>query len=169
MMTMRLMSAVLLFNERDELLMMKRSNNRTLSPGKWGAVGGHIEPEEIGTPRTACLREIEEETGILEHEILNMELHYILMRLFDGELRQQFFYTATTKVNPRITTDEGELHWIPRSEILDRDLPFIFRMMLEHYLSDETSTHPWIGTAGLDSVNDNPTIHWTPFVDPLIR
>ncbi|WP_442603490.1 NUDIX hydrolase [Paenibacillus sp. KN14-4R] len=169
MMTLRLMSAVLLFNERDELLMMKRSINRTLSPGKWAAVGGHIEPEEIGTPRATCLREIEEETGIQAHEICDMQLQYVLLRLFGGELRQQFFYTAMTSMNPRISTDEGELHWIPRDQILDRDLPFIFRSMLEHYLVNETSSHPWVGTAGLSHDHGTPTIHWIPFVDPLIR
>jgi 8-oxo-dGTP diphosphatase len=64
MQTLRMLSTALLINSKDELLMMKRSLNRTLSPGLWAAVGGHLEPHELNHPRAACLREIAEETGI---------------------------------------------------------------------------------------------------------
>ncbi|MDF2927290.1 MAG: hypothetical protein K0R57_6204 [Paenibacillaceae bacterium] len=40
--SLRLMSVALLCHG-DELLMMKRSPLRTLSPGKWAGIGGHLE------------------------------------------------------------------------------------------------------------------------------
>ncbi|MDT2287821.1 NUDIX hydrolase [Paenibacillus larvae] len=55
-----------------------------------GAVGGHVEPGEIRNPRAACLREIQEETGIEENQIKQFRLQYILIRLNQQELRQQF-------------------------------------------------------------------------------
>ena len=47
-------------NRKDEILVAKRN----LDPGmnKWALPGGFIESEE--TPESACLRELEEETGI---------------------------------------------------------------------------------------------------------
>jgi 8-oxo-dGTP diphosphatase len=164
--TLRMLSTALLINERDELLMMKRSLSRTLSPGLWAAVGGHLEPSELNNPRAACLREILEETGIEEQEISGLHMQYVLLRLNQSEIRQQFFYIGRTNQNPRIQTDEGELHWIPKEHIKDRPLPFIFRCLLEHYLEHGDTLHPWVGTAGLSSSNGQPTIHWNPLQDP---
>ncbi|WP_405082217.1 NUDIX hydrolase [Paenibacillus chitinolyticus] len=165
MITLRLISAALLFNARGELLMMKRSMKRTLSPGMWAAVGGHLESFEMARPRAACLREIEEETGIREDEISGLRLQYILIRLKDHDIRQQFIYVGHTDVSPRIRTSEGDLHWIPRSEILNRELPFIFRYALEHYLSYGDTPHTWIGTA-VPGSSGIPEVSWTPLQDP---
>ncbi|MCD1258223.1 NUDIX hydrolase [Paenibacillus athensensis] len=163
-----MLSVALLWNSRDELLMMKRSLLRTLSPGLWGAVGGHMEPEELNDPRSACVREIFEETGLTEGDIAGLELRYVLLRLNGAEIRQQFFYVGHTDCDPRIATCEGDLHWVPRAEVLNRPLPFIFRMLLEHHLCHGTAPggHPWVGTAGLNGPADTPGVLWTPLVDP---
>ncbi|WP_068774159.1 NUDIX domain-containing protein [Paenibacillus sp. FJAT-26967] len=165
MITLRLISAALLFNSRGDLLMMKRSMNRTLSPGMWAAVGGHLEACEMALPRAACLREIEEETGIAGHEISGLRLQYILMRLKEQEIRQQFIYVGQTDITPRITTAEGDLHWIPHHEIMNRNLPFIFQFALDHYLVHGDTPHPWVGTSTRDK-NGDPSVSWTPLLDP---
>jgi 8-oxo-dGTP diphosphatase len=161
----RLIAAALLFNSRGELLMMKRSPNRTLSPGLWGAVGGHMEPAEINDPYTTVLREIEEETGIPPAGIFGLRLQYVLIRLNGDEIRQQYIYVGLTDAHPSVQTDEGELHWIARNAILHRPLPFIFRSLLEHYVTHGASDHIWIAVAGRDK--GEPTMHWTPLLDPL--
>ncbi|MNQ92485.1 hypothetical protein D3C85_1079150 [compost metagenome] len=161
------MSTALLWNKNDELLMMKRSLSRTLSPGLWAAVGGHLEPHEISQPRMACFREIWEETGIEQDEIHNLHLQYVLIRLNGQEIRQQFFYVGTTDIEPRIVTDEGDLHWIPRTAVLDRPIPYIFRCLLEHYFTVGPTSHPWIGSAGMDAETGLSTIHWNPLLDPM--
>lgn len=58
-MNLRLMSTA--FGSR--VLMLKRSPDRKLAPDLWTGVGGHIEPDEINDPKSACYREIYEETG----------------------------------------------------------------------------------------------------------
>jgi len=165
---LRMLSVALLWNSRDELLMMKRSPLRTLSPGLWGAVGGHMEPDELNDPRAACMREVFEETGLTEGDIAELELRYVLLRLNGAEIRQQFFYIGRTNCDPRVATSEGELHWVARAEVLNRPLPFIFRMLLEHHLSHGVAPggHPWVGTAGLNGLDHAPGVLWTPLVDP---
>ncbi|MBP1156570.1 MULTISPECIES: NUDIX hydrolase [unclassified Paenibacillus] len=160
----RMIATALLFHDND-LLMMKRSLTRTLSPGLWAAVGGHLEAEEINDPETAVLREIHEETGLLPEEITGLRLQYILIRLNQKEVRQQFIYTARSARRDVSLTEEGELHWIPREKVLDREIPFIFHRLLEHYFAHGPSRHVWVGTAGYDS-EGIPTVHWTELADP---
>jgi len=170
MIKLRLLSTALLFNNRNELLMMKRAANRTLSPGKWGAIGGHMEPYEIASPKQTCLREIEEETGIQAAHIEQLQLRYVLIRLYHTEIRQQFFYTGFTNAEPTIETEEGDLFWVPKQEVLSssRDLPHVFRSLLTHYFDHEDSVHPWIGVAGKAAETDEPCIRWNPLIDPGI-
>lgn len=51
----------LIENERHELLLLKRAQDRALGPGLWGLPAGTIEPDE--TPEACSLREITEEIG----------------------------------------------------------------------------------------------------------
>jgi 8-oxo-dGTP diphosphatase len=167
MVKLRLMATALLFNSRNELLMMKRSPYRTLSPGLWAAVGGHLEPEEIADPQAACLREIAEETGIEAHEINDLKLRYVLIRQNGNEIRQQFFYTGMIDMDPRIATSEGDLHWIPWVDVLERPMPFIFRALLEHYGEHGEEERAWTGTAGVDAYG-GAKVHWVPLIDPFV-
>ncbi|WP_281889021.1 NUDIX domain-containing protein [Paenibacillus sp. YYML68] len=160
----RMLAAAMLFHD-NELLMMKRSMSRTLSPGLWAAVGGHLEPEEINDPEKAVLREIHEETGLELDQIKQLRLRYILHRLNRNEVRQQFIYSAEAMTRIVGQSEEGELHWIPRELVMNRELPFIYRKLLEHYFTYGPSDHVWVGTAGVEE-NGEPTVHWTPLIDP---
>ena len=52
------------FNEDfSKLLLLKRAMGGKKSGGKWGNVGGSVEPGE--TPLQACIREANEETGLV--------------------------------------------------------------------------------------------------------
>lgn len=54
--------SALIFKE-NKLLTMKRSMNKTASPGVWEALSGRLNPEE--DPYEGVLREIEEESGLV--------------------------------------------------------------------------------------------------------
>jgi 8-oxo-dGTP diphosphatase len=164
-MELRLMSTAVLFNGND-LLMMERAKTRHLSPGMWAAVGGHVEPEEINYPIQACYREIEEETGLSPSSIESLTLRYVLIRRRDGEIRQQMVYIGRTLSRTVIQTREGVLHWIPIEKVFDREIPYIYRSLLEHYFRFGPSPYPWMGVVGADSETfANPTVIWTPMVD----
>ena len=54
---------VLVFNNRQQLLLQKRSSSKDIQPGKWDtSVGGHLDLGE--NYRTAALREMSEELGV---------------------------------------------------------------------------------------------------------
>ncbi len=54
---------VLLFNDRQQLLLQKRSRHKDIQPGKWDtSVGGHLDPGE--SYRHAAVREMFEELGV---------------------------------------------------------------------------------------------------------
>ncbi|GAA3408302.1 NUDIX domain-containing protein [Paenibacillus hodogayensis] len=163
----RMMAAAMLFHD-DELLMMERSMSRTLNPGMWAAVGGHLEPDELSRPRHACLREIQEETGFGPDDIADLKLRYILLRNKEGELRQQFIYSGRALRRDFVDTDEGDLHWVPVAEVLDRDrdIPYIYRKTLEHYFRTGPCDHVWVGVANLDPPSGQPRVDWVPLTDP---
>lgn len=162
----RMIATAMLFSG-DELLMMKRSPHRTLSPGMWAVVGGHLEPPELNDPKAAALREIFEETGLLPTELEDLRLRYILLRLNENEVRQQFIYTAAAARRDVSQTREGELFWIPREQVLNRDIPFIFRAVLAHYFAEEhVAAEVWVGVAGFTE-EGGPTVRFVPLQDPL--
>ncbi|MEI7025254.1 NUDIX domain-containing protein [Paenibacillus sp. y28] len=169
-MKLRLIAAAVLMTDQ-ELLMMKRSPSRSLSPGVWAAVGGHMEPGEMASPREAVLREIAEETGIPSSRITGLTLRYILIRQKENEIRQQFMYFGRISRLTLPACDEGTLHWIPFSEVLDREIPFTYRSMLEHYFTHGEAKHVWIGTisqAGSDE-DSKPQAFWSPLRDPGVH
>lgn len=51
---------------RGDVLLLRRSEDVDSYPGKWGAVAGHLETED---PQSTAQTEIEEETGLPEHEV----------------------------------------------------------------------------------------------------
>lgn len=123
------------FLKRDgHYLLMKRSPERTVAPNVWSCVGGHIEPYELNDPRSACLREINEETGIPADHVFNLELRYIIIRRSRDIIRQNYIYFGETDIEEFTDTDEGTLHWIHQSELLDREFTQTFAAMLHHYL-----------------------------------
>lgn len=173
MYSLRLIAVAMLFHE-DRLLMMKRSPNRTLSPGQWAGIGGHLEPYEMAAPLAACLREVQEETGLTPEDIEGLELRYIVTRLSGTDLRQQFVFAGRAKTDKLSLTEEGELHWIPRDEVLDRDIPYVYRSLLEHYLQFGAAGGLWAGTATLSGQTEDtdgdhkPSMIWVPLHDPLL-
>lgn len=158
MITLRNGTAAFLNNQGNYLL-MKRADNRKIAPGVWSGIGGHIEPHEINTPLSACYREIEEESGITRDKISSLELLYIITRRSKDEIRQSYIYFGETDQTELIQTDEGELFWIPRGELLKREYAKTFSAMLEHYTGSDKGDHAlYVGVA--DDNNGELQMNW---------
>ncbi len=163
-MTIRLrqMTCAYLRNGSDVLL-MKRSDETHIAPGLWACIGGHLEPGEISDPAVCALREIEEETGIAAHQILDFRLQAVVMRRRSHEIRTQYVYFGMTNTRALGQTAEGTLHWIPLADMLGREMSTANRFVLEKYLRDGLSEAVWVGVLG--NRDGAPFISWATVAD----
>jgi 8-oxo-dGTP diphosphatase len=159
------MTTAYLFHQ-GSVLLMKRSSQRRFIPDVWSGIGGHVEPNEYGDLRSACFREIKEETGLQSENVKELTLRYVILRQRKQELRQQFIYFGTTTQTGLGTTDEGTLHWMPTSQVFNCKMTHSNRLMLMHYFDNEPSNRVWVGTtygeAGQARMNWASMSDWEP-------
>jgi len=134
----------------DEYLLMKRAPNRKVAPDVWSGVGGHMECGELNNPQATCLREIEEETGIVSAQIHDLTLRYIIIRRYGDTIRQTYVYFGETDAEYADKTDEGKLYWIHENELLNREYTATFAAMLRHYLTTPDAERVVVGVAEND-------------------
>ncbi len=163
MMKLRQMAAAFLHNGAD-ILLMKRAETRELAPGLWAPVGGHLEPAELNDPAAACLREIEEETGIGPAAVRNFQLRYIISRLRKDEIRLQFIFFGETTTRALQPTIEGELHWIGREQVAALAMATTSRCLWEHYCSTGRHTAV-VYNATMGEADGNPVARWAELQD----
>ena len=98
----------------DKYLMLHRvKKENDLNHDKWVGVGGKFEPDE--TPEECMLREVREETGLT---LTKYQFRAILTFLSDEwETENIHLYTASEFTGTLLECDEGNLEWIPKSEI----------------------------------------------------
>ena len=157
----RLRNAVTAFlRNNGKYLLLKRADTREIAPGVWSGVGGHVEPNEINDPLTACYREAEEETGITRDDIESLELLYILTRRSKDEIRQIYIYFGDTNKTEVKQTEEGVLYWVYESELLNREYTKILAAMLEHYMVRNQDDHAvYVGVA--DNNDGKLRMNWS--------
>ena len=89
----------------------KKANDE--NEGKWIGVGGKCEEGE--SPEDCLLREVREETGLT---LTKYQFRAILTFLSDEwETEYIHLYTASEFTGTLLECDEGNLEWIPKSEI----------------------------------------------------
>ena len=98
----------------DKYLMLHRvKKENDLNHDKWVGVGGKFEPDE--TPEECMLREVREETGLT---LTRYRFRAIITFLSDEwETEYIHLYTASEFTGTLLECDEGNLEWIPKSEI----------------------------------------------------
>ncbi len=92
-----------IFNERGDLFLQKRSEQKDIQPGKWDtAVGGHVNyGEKI---KDALFRESREELGIFGFEA-QLWFHYI----FESDIERELVSSYRTIYNGVIVPDLDEV------------------------------------------------------------
>ncbi|WP_373231343.1 NUDIX domain-containing protein [Cohnella sp.] len=162
----RQMATAYLFRD-NKVLMMKKFSSKLYNSEFWSGLGGHLEPEELNHPKEACQREIHEESGISKSELLELSLRYILIRLKEDEIRQQYVYFGKTNKKELIASEEGELFWINIDEVMGLHLSRINKFMIEHYLENPNKQEIIVGTITINSEQE-PEIQWSELRDPMI-
>ena len=105
-------------NRGDEYLFMKRNKKKNdLNHDKWIGVGGHIEKGE--SKEAALKREVEEETGLV---LKDFDYRGDILFINDDYEENMYLFTSDKYEGNVIDCDEGELHWIHKSEIMNLNL-----------------------------------------------
>ncbi len=120
----------------DKMLMLYRQGSRVVNDVWTGSAGGHFEEFELNDARACVLRELQEELGIMEHEISNLRLRYVTLRRIKGEIRQNYYFFAELNdgVDREFISDEGICRWFPLSELPSLEMPFTAGYVIAHYL-----------------------------------
>lgn len=110
-------AVVILLNDRQEVLVLKRSPHSNSFPNRWNFPGGGVEPgEDI---REAAVREMKEEANL---EINEKDLKYFDVLYFPS-LTIHFFITDKFKNTIQINHESSEYQWASIKEL--RELQFI--------------------------------------------
>lgn len=107
----------------DDVLLIQRARHKRLFPGKVNGVGGHVEMGEDVAASAA--REIHEETGLAVDDLWLAGVVHV-----DGSLGQTdaladgtmpgvmiLVFTAQARSRDARASDEGDLLWIPLSQV----------------------------------------------------
>ncbi|GAA3730264.1 8-oxo-dGTP pyrophosphatase MutT (NUDIX family) [Spinactinospora alkalitolerans] len=132
---------VIVANDRDEILMIRRSDN-----GNWAVPGGAVDLGE-SVPE-AAIRETREETGI-ECEITGISGIYsdpkhIILYTSDGEARQEFsivLFARPVSGEPTPSDESREVRWVPKADIADYDMDRSMRLRISHHLDRHQTPH----------------------------
>lgn len=160
-MRLRQMAVAFLLNEEQEVLFLQKREKGTFLAGHLVPIGGHIDGEEINDPKKACIREIEEETGLKSDYIEDLSLRYIVLRMKDNqEIRIQYVFFGNISKNSTLTeSDEGSLEWLDCMEIPNRNVSATTIEIAKHYMELGTSTEK-IYVGSMKSLNGIPEITW---------
>ena len=134
MLALRPMTGVYLL--RDGCMLMLHRHGSKVVDGLWVAsAGGHFEHHEMKEPAACALREVREELGILPEQLGGLAMRYVTLRRVGQEIRENYYFFAELKEDLPLTSNEGEVRWVPLDEVMALEMPFSARLMMEHYLS----------------------------------
>jgi 8-oxo-dGTP diphosphatase len=130
--------AAIIENERREILLIKRSPDKT-NPNCWEDVGGKLEPNEI--PEIGLVREIAEETGITDVAIIKpLTIFQDFLendRRADNELIGIAYWCSTTTTTVKLSSEHSDYQWVsPEKAMKLTDHPAL-RNYLPIYLQEK--------------------------------
>lgn len=139
------------------MLLLDRIGSKVVDRS-WCGVGGHFKGKELNDARACVLRETKEEIGLKEKDTDNLELRYIALRLFNDELRINYYFFADLKSDVKIKKNcpKGNLEWVDFEKINGRKMPYTAQKVIEHYLKTGINTNDFYSvTVDDDAVNIN--------------
>lgn len=122
----------------NEILLFQRDSNSKVFPGYWSIPGGHIDVNE--DTLSACVREIQEETGLLvttkEVKLKYIALHNHLDR---NEIWHIFGFLVNIQDKHEIVnSSEGVARWISLDEVAKMNIFPPVAYYLEHVVNQNS-------------------------------
>ena len=132
---LRNMTSVYIMYE-NKMLLLYRQGGRVVNNVWTASAGGHFEENELNNAKACVLRELEEEIGITEKYLKNLEMRYVTLRRTNGEIRQNYYFFAELYecINSEFVSNEGVLKWFDISELQTLEMPYTAKYVIEHYL-----------------------------------
>jgi len=143
--------ATIYIKNDNKILLLDRIGSKVVDRS-WCGVGGHFEPNELNDAKAAVLREMNEEIGITEKDLKNLDLRYIALRIVKGELRINYYFFADLNENAQINynCDEGILEWVSFDEANSKKMPYTAQKVIEHYLKTGINTKYFYSVTATD-------------------
>jgi len=134
--SMKQIAAIILENDKGELLLYKRDNKPDIPfPGYWDLIGGHVENGE--TPEKALIREVKEELDLDIGEFTFFKRYECL----EGDAYPNIKYIYSGRINlpiEEITLLEGDIaQYFKREEIPHVKFANILKEIVLEYLSTQ--------------------------------
>jgi 8-oxo-dGTP diphosphatase len=132
--------SVTFLRHKDHFLLLQRNPDKQFAPGRWTGLGGHVETNEYSQLRSAALREVQEEAGILPQEIGDFVLRRALLvsRPFQP-FRVLLYFTGVLNQIVTPICPEGSLSWKQAAEFHRLDIIETTRAVLELLIHDMDS------------------------------
>lgn len=107
---------VVLLNGENKMLVLKRTEEDELEPGKYSLPGGKIEPGE--SEKDGAIRELGEETGIKLQDLTEIEA------VQNGDGSVSYYFVGKTNEEPVISEEHTGFKWLGAEEIEGENMIF---------------------------------------------
>ena len=131
----------MVYDDKGNILVQERVNK------DWPGItfpGGHVEPGESFV--RSVIREVREETGLTVENPRLCGVKQFGTR--DGERYVVLFFKTDRFSGELCSSDEGEVFWIPRSELQNHKLASDFLDMVKVFEDDDCSEFYWSNESG---------------------
>ncbi len=126
----------MIYDDNGNILVQNRVNPN------WPGIcfpGGHVEENESFVK--SCIREVKEETGL---DIYNLRLCGLKQYSVDNKRYIVIYYKTNAFKGELISSDEGEVFWIKRSDLLNYKLCNGFLEMVKVFEDDSLSENYYV-------------------------
>jgi len=120
---------LIITNDKEEVLLIRRASNKKLQPLMWSIPGGNLEEGE--TVEKGLIREIYEELNV---KIVNMKFwksYYI--KLFPTLHARPLYFYGKIRGNIKINKESCDWGWFTYNKFKDIDLAFEQKPILEDF------------------------------------
>jgi len=157
---------VSLLCHEDRYLLLQRSPRKSFAPGRWTGLGGHVEANEYSQLRSAALREVEEEAGLVAAEISHFTLRRALLVSRPWQpVRVLFYFTGLLSHIVTPNCPEGTLFWKRELEfdaldIIETTRPVLSLLIQDMKTDPEGTALPVMGMAVFDAQGTFQHVIW---------